>query len=63
MLFRSVIAKNISGNDAFLSKLSRRILLTAAEAACHGTNQSEFIALCINCYKNAKSGFENGGNS
>jgi DNA-binding transcriptional regulator YhcF (GntR family) len=50
----AVAAGEMPCGESFLPGLSRRILLSAAEAACHGMGAREFIALCAECYQNAK---------
>ena len=59
----AIIAHASTGSELFLSRLSRRILLSAAEAVCHDMSEDEFIALCAECYHTAKgkSNSENGG--
>jgi len=51
----AVAAQTVSGGDAFLSLLSRKLLFNAAEAICRDMSESEFINLCSECYKNAQS--------
>ena len=51
----AVVAQVEAGDKAFLSGLSRQILLTAAEAVCRNISESDFAALCVECYKNAKT--------
>ena len=50
----AVVAQIISGSETFLTKLSRQILLAAAESVCHGMGENEFSSLCLEYYKNAK---------
>lgn len=59
----AVAAGAKAGGEAFLSGLSRRILLAAAEAVCHNMGEQEFAALCAGCYNDAKGdpNLENGG--
>ena len=51
----AVVAQIAAGNEAFLKKLSRQILLSAAESVCHDVGEDEFSALCRECYNNAKN--------
>ena len=57
----AVIARGNAGGEAFLPNLSRRLLLIAAEAVCHGIGRDELIALCDDCYHRAEGGAGNGG--
>jgi DNA-binding transcriptional regulator YhcF (GntR family) len=61
----AVAADKVKGGEAFFAGLSRRILLSAAEAACHEMGDEEFIALCAECCREAKGeadlNSENGG--
>jgi len=65
----AIVAAAVAGSEAFLSKLSYRLLLTAAEAVCRGMSEREYIALCAESYQNAKGEKrletqpENGGRS
>jgi len=54
----AVVAQITAGNEIFLSKLSDELLLSAAESVCHDMGENEFVALCLECYNNAKSGPE-----
>ena len=60
----AVVAQTAAGseNEAFMSRVSRRILLAAAEAVCHDIGESQFSDLCVECYRNAK-GDSNANNS
>ena len=49
----AVVAQAAPNGDAFLSILSRKLLLNAAEAVCREISEEEFIELCSKCYKNA----------
>jgi len=51
----AVVACTAANGEAFQSKLSHKLLLTAAEAICHGIGEDEFTALCIECYQKAKN--------
>lgn len=57
----AVVAQAVVGDEAFLSRLSLKLLLTAAEAVCHDMDENKFIALCAACYRNARGESENGG--
>lgn len=50
----AIVAQTSAGNEAFLLRLSRQLLLSAAEGVCHEISESEFSALCVECYRNAK---------
>jgi len=50
----AVVAQISAKNEAFLAKLSRQILLSAAESVCHNMGENEFVGLCHEYYKNAK---------
>ena len=50
----AVVAETVAGSEKFTAKLSRQILLNAAEAVCHDMGESEFNALCAECYRHAK---------
>ena len=57
----AVVAESAAAGDASLSKLSRQLLLAAAEAVCRGMDESQYAALCTECYRNAKGDPEGGG--
>ena len=57
----AVVARDIKTGEEFFSRLSARLLLAAAEAACHGLREKEFIALCVTHYQNALGRRKNGG--
>ena len=57
----AIVAQAVAGDEMFLSKLSRQLLLNAAEAVCHDIGEGDFIAHCVACYKNARGDLENGG--
>ena len=62
----AVVNQTLNINEAFLSRLSHRLLLTAAEAVCHDMSESKFIELCTTCYRTSKcektsENLENGG--
>ena len=52
----AVVAQRGSGGEAFMSKLSRTLLLAAAEAVCHDINADAFIKICTGCYEKSKGG-------
>jgi len=56
----AMVAQPTTDNDSFLSKLSQKLALNAAEAICHGMSKNDFIAQCTNCYHNAKDSSKNG---
>lgn len=45
-------------NKNFLPKLNNKILITAAEALCHGIDEEEFLTLCAENYYKAKNSDE-----
>ena len=51
----AVVAQIMTNGEPFLSRLSGRLLLTAAEAVCHDISESEFTALCLESYLTAKN--------
>jgi len=60
----AVVAQPVAGGEAFLSRLSRQLLLIAAEAGCHDISENEFTMICVECYRNARGKLnseENGG--
>ena len=52
----AVVVQAEAGGEVFLIKLSRRLLLIAAEAVCHLIGKEAFIALCADCYSHAAEG-------
>jgi len=52
----AVVAASTPANEAFAEKLSRSLALSAAEAVCRGMNESEFLNLCGNNFKQAVNG-------
>jgi len=52
----AVVAQTAARSEAFLSKLSQQLLLTAAEAVCHSMSEQEYLALCTDNYQKAKGG-------
>ena len=59
----ALVAQSVTCDEEFISKLSQKLLLAAAEAACRNVSESDFIALCGNCYRAAKDNRVNGGTS
>ncbi|MDR0294425.1 MAG: GntR family transcriptional regulator [Oscillospiraceae bacterium] len=57
----AVVARKTERDAAFSASLSRRLLLTAAEAICREIGEGEFITLCADCYRDAKGASMNGG--
>ena len=57
----AVVAESIKNEKEFLSRLSERLLLFAAEAVCRAMPQKEFIALCVSRYQSALGKKEDGG--
>ena len=56
----AMVAQPTTDNHAFLSKLSQKLALNAAEAICHGMSKNDFITQCTDCYHNAKDSPKNG---
>ena len=50
----AVVAQVVKNNDVFLARLSRRLILAAAEAICHNMSEDDYIGICAECYRNAK---------
>ena len=51
----AIVAQPAAGNEGYISKLTQKLTLTAAEAVCHDMSENEFIALCAECYQNAEN--------
>jgi GntR family transcriptional regulator len=56
----AVVAQSQESKDAFLSKLSNDLILSAAESICHGMAENTFIALCKESYLRAMGNAEKG---
>ena len=54
----ALVAMAVANDEAALSKLSRQLTLTAAEAVCRNMSGSDFNLLCMNAYQNAKGNGE-----
>ncbi|MCL1792433.1 MAG: GntR family transcriptional regulator [Oscillospiraceae bacterium] len=52
----AMAAQAAPAGELFLSALSKRIILAAAEAVCHGMDAGEFASLCAECHKRSKGG-------
>jgi len=50
----AIIAPITQGSEAFLTKITQNLTLTAAEVICHNISKDAFIALCTKCYQKAK---------
>jgi DNA-binding transcriptional regulator YhcF (GntR family) len=59
----AVVATDIPGGGEHMVKLTARIQLAAAEAACRGLDENAFLALCGKCYQSAANKMKNGGAS
>jgi len=57
----AVVAQSLKSGEEFISRLSQKLLLNAAEAVCHKTGKKEFIALCAAQYENAMGRKNEGG--
>ena len=52
----ALVAQLIPNDTGFVTNLSRRLHLAAAEAKCRKVNEKEFITLCRDCYQNIEKG-------
>ena len=50
----AIIAQMQPAHDKFAQELAERLKLAAAEAICHGINESEYLHMCNLAYKEAK---------
>jgi DNA-binding transcriptional regulator YhcF (GntR family) len=50
----AVVAQNAQRGDEFISGISKTVLLAAAESACRGISEVDFIKICAGCYRQAK---------
>ena len=50
----ALIAQIKQPNENFTAQLSRKIKLAAAEAICHGINETDFANLCKDLYQQAR---------
>lgn len=57
----AVIAQTEESGEAFALELADKLTMSAAEAICHKVTESEFLAICKQCYKDAGGNLENGG--
>jgi len=52
----TMVAQKMKEDPDFRGNLSRKLMLAAAEANCHGISVEEFLQLCIGKYKEAGGG-------
>ena len=55
----AIVAQTILHSEEFLSKISRRLTLSAAEARCREMGEEEFIRLCRACYRDTGKPIKN----
>ena len=51
----AVTARPSAGDGDFISKLTSKLTLAAAETVCHDMDEEAFIGLCASCFQNAQS--------
>jgi len=51
----AVVTQTMENREAFVSELTGKLTMTAAEAVCHNMTENEFTAFCKECYKNIKA--------
>jgi len=60
----AVVAQEMPNGESIFSNLSQQLLISAAEAVCHGIDEKGFLSICADCYKKATTitkNTENGG--
>ena len=56
----AVVAQEMEGGASFLAKLSRGLLLSAAEGICRGMSEDDYVSLCVKAYREAEGNSKKG---